>query len=93
MCNTEWCDGQVCAALKHVVFAAGTSRMLLLDVGLKQSVASEDLCVCVCLYFSSVRVYMWVYLCMFESVLHCVGVLAAKTVCTTMCVQMYLCAV
>lgn len=90
--TTEWNDGQACTVLKHDIFAAGTSRMLLLDVGLKQCEASEDngwktLSVCVCLYSSYVHVYTWVYLCMFESVLHCVGVLAAKTVCTTMCVM------
>lgn len=61
--------------------------MLLLHVGLKLCVESEDNSVCVC--FSLVHVYMWVYLCMFESVLHCVGVLAAKTV----CVRVYVCTV
>lgn len=65
---------------------------LFVDVGLKQRVVSEDdgqilenlVCVCVC-----VHVYMWVYLCMFESALHCVGVLAVKTMCATVSVKCY----
>ncbi len=56
-CVTQWHDGLVGA----VVFASGFSRMLFLDVSLKQCVVSEDIghwktdvCVCVCvrLYFS-----------------------------------------
>lgn len=75
-CVTQWCDGLVCAA----VFASGFSRMLFLDVGLKQRVVSEDIghwkttvCVrvCISLKYTCICGRICAYLSLFCTVWEC----------------------